>query len=1316
MKNMKKSKWTIFFMVFFFLRGSILLLGDQIYRLESARYRIETAKDGFHRISMEGYHSYGIPGCPDLPSKIFRVALPPNIDFQSVRIDYDDSLKSYIGNYRLKELPPLATWMDDQIIFGPKADVYSKNEYFPPNPVEILGISEMRKWKILNIKYTPFQYNPVTGELWYIPEAAVRVKYNRVGFESVPNGVLADQVMDKRAEKILFNFSESKEWYAPSGIVPRPSQSHDYVIITTNSIVASSTQLNNFSHYLTSKGFSPLIITEDDYGSLTGQTPNGTAEKIREWLKNNYIGYSIEYVLLIGNPDPDDPSTVYDSVGDVPMKMCWPRYGEANYRESPTDYFYADLTGDWDLDGDGYFGEYDGDRGLGGVDFLNEVYVGRIPVYSGVADLDSVLSKIIDYGNTSAGGITWRQSAMLPMSYSDSITDGAYLAEAMKSNYLSPAGFSSWTLYMQGGLCAAANSSFASNEELVDGATRNRWMSDTFGMVWWWGHGSATGASLGYTGCGWGTILSTTDTSSLNDNYPAFVYQCSCNNGYPEASSNLGTALLYSGAITTVSASRVSWYAVTTWYTGLKYYCDNASIGYYYGRDLVSSSKKAGAAFYDVKADMGLHGGYWGGESWMNLFDFNLYGDPAISLSEHSSIHSVTTPDAPSGPAQGLINVSYVYSTAGSLCSFGHSVEYRFDWDDGTYSDWSSSTQASHSWSSQNTHSIKVQARCSVDPAILSGWSSGTTVSIYISLPPSTPSNPSPSDGSTQVDIDTNLDWDDCTGATSYDIYFGTASPPSLYANTAVSHYDLPQLEYDTSYHWRVVAKNTSGDASGPEWQFRTQPRLTSPSNYKVLPEALWAPASGGGTWVTEAQITDLTGGSQVSVYFNYGGGGRRGPFLLWTGPGPDSSVKFANLLSAVDALDSEAFSYYGKLGSIEFVTQDTNHKIHVASRIVNGNYSKTSPGLNALEADTADVTRQMMVQNMTNNASYRSTIGCFNLSSDTVFVEFRLIDGNGNQIGMTFTRIFLGYDFQAFSPFAEAGRPYPDYSYDNVFVRVKPVSGSGKVMCFGASANNTTNDPAAHLAVQALTDQVNSPSNHKVLPEALWAPASGGGTWVTEAQITDLTGGSQVSVYFNYGGGGRRGPFLLWTGPGPDNSVKLANLLSAMDALDSEAFSYYGKLGSIEFVTQDTDHKIHVASRIVNGNYSKTSPGLNALEANTADVTRQMMVQNMTNNAAYRATIGCFNLSSDTVLVEFRLIDGNGNQIGTTFTRTFAGYDFQAFSPFAEAGRPYPDYSYDNVFVRIKPVSGSGKVMCFGASANNTTNDPAAHLAVLND
>jgi hypothetical protein len=246
-----------------------------------------------------------------------------------------------------------------------------------------------------------------------------------------------------------------------------------------------------------------------------------------------------------------------------------------------------------------------------------------------------VLTKTINYGNASASSIAWRKKILMPMSYSDSSTDGAYLSEAMKSDYLNAAGYSSWTMYMRGSVCAAANSSFTPNQELIDGATQTRWNSNSYGMVWWWGHGSSTGASLGYSGCGWGTIMNSTGAASLNDNYPAFVYQCSCNNGYPETTNNLGTALLYNGAINTVSASRVSWYAVTSWYSGLKYYCDNASIGYYYGRQLTSGAKDAASALYYVKADMGAsHYTAWGGSHWMNLFDFNLYGEPSMSLDE----------------------------------------------------------------------------------------------------------------------------------------------------------------------------------------------------------------------------------------------------------------------------------------------------------------------------------------------------------------------------------------------------------------------------------------------------------------------------------------------------------------------------------------------------------------------------------------------------------------------------------------------------------------------------------------------------------
>jgi hypothetical protein len=710
------------------LAAGVALFGQQSYRLQAVDYRIQADSGGFQTILIDGFFSYGIPGYPDLPSKIVLIAVPPDADLSSISLTPSEIGGRSLGRFNIREIPAQETYADGQQTRGEKADCYTHDAYFPGRSVEFLGSSQMRKWKIARVKYTPFRYNPVTQDLLYVPEVVLRIGCARRASEApLPIG-LSDRTMDERAARRLLNYDEAQPWYEPSLLLPRASLVHDFVIITTSTIQASSSKLADFITFLVDRGHNPLVVTESDFSGLTGQSPNGTAEKIRQWLKNNYLAYGIEYVLLIGNPDPG---------GNIPMKMCWPRYSESSYREAPTDYFYADLTGNWDLDGDGNFGEYPDDDGTGGVDFMNEVYVGRIPVYSGVASLDSVLAKIISY-DTSAD-LAWRKSGLLAMSFSDSTTDGAYLGEAMLSNYLTAAGFSKWTMYMQGSLCPPnGNSALASDQELVSGAVKTRWMGNPYGMVWWWGHGSQTSAALGYSGCGWGTILASSDAPSLNDIYPSFVYQCSCLNGYPEQSNNLGTVLLYNGAATTVSASRVSWYAVTTWTTGLKYYCDNASIGYYYGQALVAQQKKAAEALYDVKSDMGSNGGYWGGSSWMNLFDFNLYGSPTTLLLRDSASHTVSVPTTPDGTSSGLTGVSYGFTTGGASCNLGHALEYRFDWGDGSFSDWSSSSSGSHTWTSADTYYLRAQVRCAQNNDIVSGWSSEKMVVISAGVGPYT--------------------------------------------------------------------------------------------------------------------------------------------------------------------------------------------------------------------------------------------------------------------------------------------------------------------------------------------------------------------------------------------------------------------------------------------------------------------------------------------------------------------------------------------------------------------------------------------------
>ena len=590
---------------------------------------------------------------------------------------------------------------------------------------------------------------------------------------------------------------------------------------------------------------------------------------------------------------------------------------------------------------------------------------------------------------------------------------------------------------------------------------------------------------------------------------------------------------------------------------------------------------------------------------------------------------TVSAPDEPTGPNTGTIATSYAYTSGGSTSSLGHSVQYKFDWDDGSDSGWLAvgTTEASHSWAAAGTYNIKAMARCAEHTTVESLWS--TTIAVII---------------------------------------------------------------YD------------GGGSTG---------NYNSPAQYKVLPEVIWASATGGGTWMSNVQVTDVSGGSQVSVFYNTVSG-RRGPFLLWdnTAGAALSSQKYANLLETIDGLDSGTFSYYGTVGAVEFISQDGSHLLQAAARTLNGYYAKTFTALSLHDANTADTSHGMVIPNLSNNSTYRSSCGFFNPTADAVTVELYLRDAANAQVGSKVSKSLSGYGFLAFNPFIQAGIPYPGTSCDNIILQVQVTSGTGKVVCFGASANNTTNDPAAHIAVQSSAVYDNGPNWFQVLPEVIWAAATGGGTWISEVQIVDVSGGSQVEFYFDYGGGNSRGPFVLWTGGGAGSKVKYANILQKLGTIDT-GFSYYGRVGTLCLYTLNSTDSIQVTARTLNGNYSKTFPGLNRVDAEMADISRAMLIQNFTNNAGYRSTCGFFNPRTDAVTVEFTLLDGSGAQIGNQFSKTLAGYDFQAFNPFIQAGVSYPGNSYDNVILRIRPTSGTGQVMCFGASADNTSNDPASHLAV---
>lgn len=101
--------------------------------------------------------------------------------------------------------------------------------------------------------------------------------------------------------------------------------------------------------------------------------------------------------------------------------------------------------------------------------------------------------------------------------------------------------------------------------------------------------------------------------------------------------------------------------------------------------------------------------------------------------------------------------------------------------------------------------------------------------------PPSIPTNPVPSDTSTNVPVSTTLLWNQCTDPNgdpiTYDIYLDTISnnPKLVHTSLSLPLFQANNLKKNATYYWRIVAKDNHNDSTtGPIWHFKTIKNDTS--------------------------------------------------------------------------------------------------------------------------------------------------------------------------------------------------------------------------------------------------------------------------------------------------------------------------------------------------------------------------------------------------------------------------------------------------------------------------------------------------------
>jgi YVTN family beta-propeller protein len=191
------------------------------------------------------------------------------------------------------------------------------------------------------------------------------------------------------------------------------------------------------------------------------------------------------------------------------------------------------------------------------------------------------------------------------------------ISEAIKKNLADPLGFDYYRIYESDfGLspeCPAINPK--NGASAVPCNMLGNWAkTGGIGMVLWSTHGTAQDANK---------LINSADNIYLDDSRPAFTFQASCSNGYPENAGNLGYSLLKRGAIATISGSRETSGATPfgDW-TPNPLAGDDPNIGYHYAKRIMENDP-AGKALYLVKSLSHVY---------KDHFALNLYGDPSVTL------------------------------------------------------------------------------------------------------------------------------------------------------------------------------------------------------------------------------------------------------------------------------------------------------------------------------------------------------------------------------------------------------------------------------------------------------------------------------------------------------------------------------------------------------------------------------------------------------------------------------------------------------------------------------------------------------------
>jgi hypothetical protein len=482
----------------------------------------------FHVIGIPGGRLMGSPGEPAIPVYAVHYGIPTGSRVKSFRIVETEWVGLGAGFLPVPIQRPART--GESLEFQPpEGEGYRSSSWYPEEVFDYAGGGYLRGRKVEGFVVRPIRYRGDSGELEYLSRLEVEIELEESpgGYVKIKRAVREveasiDEILDGIVRKrIGIGYGEwmeaqgvaleGREADVEAGFIPSllpdlEGSPVEYVIVTNEDMKAEFEEL---AEWKTAKGVRAVVKTVE---WIQANYPNGTdpAETIRFFLRDAYANWGTMYLLLGGDTDV------------VPIRYVKNTYNNPG-SEVPTDVYYSCLDGDWNDDGDEFFGEgYMPTAPGDSVDLYPDLFIGRAPVNT-CEEASVFIDKLLLYQRapsiTHAGRGLYMAEVLFPSDWTmgspPPTFDGCTVAESAIA-YLPPT-MEVVKLYQNTGNGSCPGALEETKQGVVDS------LNSGFGLAHHVGHGYINVMSVGD-----GLLLNPDAVSLSNGHMPSFIVALNC--------------------------------------------------------------------------------------------------------------------------------------------------------------------------------------------------------------------------------------------------------------------------------------------------------------------------------------------------------------------------------------------------------------------------------------------------------------------------------------------------------------------------------------------------------------------------------------------------------------------------------------------------------------------------------------------------------------------------------------------------------------------------------------------------------------------